>query len=251
MVDSHRMSGQESVETRLESLDRRLSAIEVKPRDFWDKFQIVASLLIPASITFVGYVYAQAAKDAELQSSERMATQQQITSQTQTRVGQAQLVSTFMDALLSESPQRQRLAIEAVLVALPEDGPRLVAIVSKDPSRPQTQETARSSLDDRRTRLIRDCFSNDKPTRIQATTELVQGWRSDEKLIPEILAAARANASNHSGIINTLVVLENVDQRLLLARAEEIKQFLDLDTIRSIGPQTQDHIRQVQARLGN
>lgn len=245
------MANPQPMDSRLEELENRVRAIETKKRDPWDKFQILASLLIPASITFVGYVYSQSIKAAEIQSNERITTEQQVMNRVQTRVGQAQLIATFMDALLSDKPERQRLAVEAVMVALPEDGPRLVAIVSKDSSRPEAKQTARSLLDHRRERLIQDCFSSEKPTRIQATTELVQGWRSDDQLIPALLAFASANKNNSSGIINTLVVLENVDKALLLANGEALKSFLNDSGIRSIGPQTQEHIGRVENRLRN
>jgi hypothetical protein len=237
-----------TVDERLELAEKRLEELQRKRRDSWDKFQIVASLLIPASITLAGYLYSEAAKQAEITSGERIAAQQQATSQIQAKVGQAQLVSTFMEALLSDNSQRQRLAIEAVLVALPEDGPRLVAIVSLDKSRPVAQAAALSSLDQRRSRLIQDCFSNDKATRIRATTELVQVWQADEKLVPELLATARQKQSNSSGAINALVILENVTGGALAPHQDEIKSFLD--SVRSAGPQTETHVKQVEARLG-
>lgn len=239
----------DSLEHRLAEAEKRLQAIESKPRDFWDKFQIVVGLLIPASITLAGYLYSEAAKQAEIQSTERMAAQQQAVSQIQTKVGQAQLISTFMDALLSENPQRQRLAIEAVLVALPEDGPRLVSIVSQDRSRPEVRAAALSSLDQRRTRLIDEAFSGDKATRIRATTELVQGWRSDPLLVPRLIEVAAQKRSNASGVINALVILENVAQASLDPHRDAIQNFLNL--VRANGPQTETHVRQVEARLGS
>jgi hypothetical protein len=119
-----------SIEDRLIATEKRIDELKKKPKDFWDIFQIVATLLIPASITLAGYWYSEAQKQAEILSSENIAAQQRDTSLMQVRVGQAQLISTFMESLLSEKPQRQKLAIEGVLVALPEEGPRLVQIVS-------------------------------------------------------------------------------------------------------------------------
>ncbi len=242
------VASESTIEERLALAEQRLESVSRKRRDFWDMFEIFAKLLIPASITLAGYLFSEAAKQAEITSSEHIAAQQQAISQIQARVGQAQLVSTFMEALLSsDKPQRQRLAIEAVLVALPEDGPRLVAIVSQDKSSPQIQAAAQLSLDQRRSRLIQDCFSNDKPTRIKATTELVQGWQTDEKLIPELLAAIRQNISNASGVINSLVILENVSARLLGAHRDEVNSILN--AVRSAGPQTASHVHQVELRL--
>lgn len=239
-----------TIEDRLELTEKQIEELKRKHRDFWDIFQIFASLLIPASITFAGYLYSDGVKRAEILSSERIAAQQQAITQIQVRIGQAQLVSTFMDALLSsDRPQRQRLAIEAVLVALPQDGPRLVAIVSQDKSNPQIQAAALSSLDQRRSRLIQDCFSNDKPTRIRATTELVEGWQTDEKLVPELLTATRQNISNSSGVINALVILENVSTGSLVSHRDDVKSLLN--SLRSVGPQTESHVRQVGSRLAD
>jgi len=101
--------------------EKRIDELKKKPKEFWDIFQIVATLLIPASITLAGYWYSDAQKQAEIRSSENIAAQLRDTSLMQVRVGQAQLISTFMESLLSEKPQRQKLAIEGVLVALPEE----------------------------------------------------------------------------------------------------------------------------------
>jgi hypothetical protein len=237
-----------TIEERLAVAEKRLEEVSQKRRDAWDILEMLAKLLIPASITFAGYLYSEGAKQAEIDSTEHIAAQQQALTQIQARVGQAQLVSTFMDALLSsDKPQRQRLAIEAVLVALPEDGPRLVAIVSQDKSSPQIQAAALSSLDQRRSRLIQDSFSNDKPTRIKATTELVQGWQTDQKLVPELVTVARQNIANASGVINSLVILENVSLGVLAAHQDEVKGLLN--AVRSAGPQTAMHVRQVELRL--
>jgi hypothetical protein len=236
-----------SIEDRLIATEKRIDELKKKPKGFWDIFQIVATLLIPASITLAGYWYSDAQKQAEIRSSENIAAQLRDTSLMQVRVGQAQLISTFMESLLSEKPQRQKLAIEGVLVALPEEGPRLVQIVSEDKSSPAVQQAAIASLDQRRSRLITDCFSGDKLTRISATTELIQGWLRDKKLVTQLVETAQKNSTNASGVINTLVVLENVDGSLLAAHADLVTQFAE--SVRSAGPQTAGHVAQVEARL--
>ena len=171
----------ETIDDRVTALEKKVDDLKKKPKDFWDIFQIIAVLLVPASITLVGYLYSETQKQAEIRSSETIAAQQSETAHMQVRVGQAQLISTFMESLLSDKPQRQKLAIEGVLVALPEEGPRLVQIVSQGAFSADAQRAATSSLDQRRSRLIADAFSDDKPTRIRATTELVQGWQADER----------------------------------------------------------------------
>jgi hypothetical protein len=237
----------DSLEVRLSAAEKRIDELKKKPKDFWDVFQIIATLLIPASITVAGYMFSEAQKQAEIGSGERIAAQQRETSRMQVRVGQAQLISTFMESLLSDNAERQKLAIAGVLVALPEDGPRLVQIVSQDRSSPIAQQAAITSLDERRSRLIQDCFSNDKEARIRATTELVQGWQADEKLVVELVDIAKKNSANASGIINALVILENVNISVLLPHSDIVRQFVDI--VKSAGPQTSGHAAQVVARL--
>jgi hypothetical protein len=233
-------------ESGLDKIEARLSKLEHGKKDRWDKFQIVATLLIPASITWVGYYYSESMKRAEIESSQRIAEQQNETTRISAKVGQAQLISSFMDALLSRDAQKQRLAIEAILIALPEEGPRLVAVVSQSSPSPEVRNFAESSLDERRSNLIRSAFSEQKAVRISATQELVQGWRSDKDIVPQILQAA-SQTSNQDGIVNALVVLENVDKANLAANTQKVKEFLD--RVEKTGPVTQDHVRRVRDRL--
>jgi hypothetical protein len=176
-----------------------------------------------------------------------MAAQQRESAQTQARVGQAQLISTFMEALLSDTPAKKLIAIEVVQYALPEEGPRLLQIISKDPSNPTVQKAALTSLDTRRAQLIADCFNDDSVTRKRAVADLIQGWQTDDKLVGELVEAASTKTSNGSGIINTLVVLENINPLLLRAHEEQIKVFLN--TVRSNGPQTASHVAIVESKL--
>ena len=66
---------------------------------------------------------------------------------------------------------------------------------------------------------------------------------------PQTAIAIRGSDSERSGIINSLVVLENVDRALLLAHGEAVRTFVNDSAIRSIGPQTQEHIKSIEARL--
>jgi hypothetical protein len=61
------------------------------------------------------------------------------------RVGQAQLVSSFMDALLSDDARRRNLAVEAVLIVLPEDGPKLVSAFEEGAPTGEKKDSAKRS----------------------------------------------------------------------------------------------------------
>lgn len=132
--------------TRVEKLTRDIGELKDKRRDGWDKFQIIAALLIPASIAFVGMVVSSSLKEAEIRSAQELAFAQQKVARINARVGQARLVKDFMNALLSGNSRERKLAIGAMLIALPEEGPRLAEIVSETDDDPKVQAFAARNL---------------------------------------------------------------------------------------------------------
>ena len=57
--------------TRLEEEVEKLKSSSKK--DYWDKLKILIEFLIPLSIAFAGFYYANAQKDAEIKSTKNMA----------------------------------------------------------------------------------------------------------------------------------------------------------------------------------
>src|SRR5262245_18289745 len=101
------------ISKRLEVIEQRLEGRQSKMKDAWDKFNIVASLLIPATIALSGYFFSRAVTNAQLASAEKLAIQNQANADAKTLIEQAQLLATFMEPLVSDSAQKQKLAIEA------------------------------------------------------------------------------------------------------------------------------------------
>jgi hypothetical protein len=66
-------------------------------------------------------------------------------------------------------------------------------------------------------------------------------------LVVELVNTARGNSGNASGVINALVILENVNLSVLVPHADVVRQFAD--AVKSAGPQTSAHAAQVVARL--
>lgn len=96
---------------------------------------------------------------------------------------------------------------------------------------------------------VRDIFAADRTTRIGATTRLIVEGKSDAGAVKEAVASALANPDNKSGIINTLVYLENVDPAILKQNRPEIEKLCAV--AKDNGPQTVEHIKKVQERMGN
>jgi tetratricopeptide (TPR) repeat protein len=95
---------------------------------------------------------------------------------------------------------------------------------------------------------VKDIFVADKSTRIAATTRLIVEKKQDASAVKQAVASALAQPDNKSGVINTLVYLENVDPAILKQFRPEIEKLFAV--AQKNGSQTIDHIKKVQARMG-
>jgi tetratricopeptide (TPR) repeat protein len=95
---------------------------------------------------------------------------------------------------------------------------------------------------------VRDIFAPDRATRINATTRLIVEKKRDAGAVKEAVGSALADPDNKSGVINTLVYLENVDPSILKQYRPEIEKLLAV--AEKNGTQTQEHIKKVRERMG-
>jgi tetratricopeptide (TPR) repeat protein len=100
-------------------------------------------------------------------------------------------------------------------------------------------------------KLVGDMFSEEKKARIKATTELIIDQKKNSKTVSLAVAGARSRTNNKSGVINTLVYLENVDPEILKAHRREINDLLDAINRTGPGQQTALHVQKVKERLSN
>lgn len=96
---------------------------------------------------------------------------------------------------------------------------------------------------------VNEMFATDKSTRIAATTRLIIEKKQDPMTVQLSVKSALAHPENKSGVINTLVYLENVDPAVLKQHRGEIEKLLD--AAQANGAQTAEHIKKVQRLLGN
>jgi hypothetical protein len=234
-------------EARIATLEKDYERLKGKPKDWWDKAQIIGAMLIPLSIGLAGFWYNQASQRMALENTRRVETQQKEFAALQARISQAQLISTFMDALSSGSRQKKLLAIEAVQYALPEESSRLLQIVSLDSAEPTVQRAARTVLDSRLSPLIADCFSDNSDRNRKAVAELIRVWSNDDKLVEDLIDTASTQTSNRSGVINALTILESINPSLLMSHEAKVLMFLH--TVRSNNTDTEAHVANVEGRL--
>lgn len=120
----------------------------------------------------------------------------------------------------------------------------------KEQGTPEQKQQVTVVLDElaqKRASLIRRMFGPDKPDRIAATTELQREWRSDTRVVPEVVALAAQQPTNKSGAINALVLIRDFPTGVLRANAAEIEPFLD--AVVNNGSQTEVFVRQVRDKL--
>ena len=217
-------------------------------RDKWDRVQVLAGLLVPAAIALAGHFIGQAIKEAEIASQERRSDLDRALAREGVRVSQANLINTLMKSLTSPNPSERRLAVQAVLIALPEEGPTLARAIEQSDSDKSVQDGARSSIGQRIDSLMQQLFSDDASTRKSAAIQLVQGWRNDPSAANAILDFASSRSTNENGMYNTAVVLLDFSTAALTANRSHVNAFISV--AKKIGPNTAARATSLQERLG-
>ena len=197
-------------------------------KDVWDRLTALATILVPAAIALAGHFIAQGLKQAEISSEEKRAEQSHLIAEANTKIAQATLINTMMKSLTSPNPQERKLAVQAVLIALPEQGPVLVRTIAQSDEDTSVQAAAQSSLQERVGTLVRGLFSEDARVRIGAAQDLIVGWRNDPNVVQELVQFASNNRDNVNGVYNTVVVLNEFTSRALEEHREQVLSFLEL-----------------------
>jgi hypothetical protein len=96
---------------------------------------------------------------------------------------------------------------------------------------------------------VTEIFDADKSKRIGATTRLIIEKKHDTDAVKQSVNLALQHPENKSGVINTLVFLENVDPVVLKQNRAEIEKLLKVS--QANGGQTAAHVAKVQALLNN
>ncbi|MDJ0615492.1 MAG: hypothetical protein QNJ63_01895 [Calothrix sp. MO_192.B10] len=235
------------IEDRLAEIEAKLKKHELEKKDGWDKFKIVSTALIPLAIAFAGNGYAKAMKEAEIRSQQIIADGQLEVAHTNTKIAQARTVASFFEALLSKDPARRTLAVKAVLIALPVEGPRLVQVVETTDKNKQVRAVASAALANRRATLIQELFSDSSSTRKNAYEALLASWGSDSSLVLELIEYGRDNSSNLNGIYNTLVLLSHMSRDALRPHVAEIEKFSR--EVEGNGVKTKERAEKLRSRL--
>ena len=229
------MSDVKSLEERIEALERRKERSWLDKRDI---LEVLAKLLLPLAIAFAGHHFAQVVsrahivaaehlKERDVASARELKERDVAVSMQHTRAQQASVVNTFMEALVSENTRRRQQAIKAVLIALPQDGPNLVDAIRETEAGSPIAQYAADALTQRRDELIHGLFSESADVRIEASTGLVQGWRTRADIVPVLLDSADHHTGDVHALHNTLGVLDALDPDVIKADASRVRDFAE------------------------
>ncbi len=232
-------------ESRISKIEDKLENPKKSAGDI--VFQLLSSLLLPAAIAFAGLKVSQAQTAVQTHSAEQIADKEQAIALINAQVGQAQVVAAFLRSLLSENDQEKQLAIAAVIIALPAEGPQLVRIISKSDASPTVREFADASLKTRQADLIAGLYSSDRDSSLNAADHLAKGWHADPDLTTKLLQAAQGDESNTNAIRNTLRLLQQVDEAQLRRHKTEVEQFIR--KVRTITPAIKAQAESLKKKL--
>jgi hypothetical protein len=187
-------------------------------------------------------------QQAQISSNERQAQQANVIADANTKIAQAGVISTMMKSLTSPNSQERKLAVAAVLIALPEQGPVLARTIAQSDDDESVKLAATASLKQRVNALIRDLFAESATVRIAAAQNLLQGWQNEPNAVLTLVEFANQNLMNANGVFNTVVVLSQYSQGALQAHRDAVTEFLN--AARKQGPQTAAKVTDVLRRLG-
>jgi hypothetical protein len=98
------------------------------------------------------------------------------------------------------------------------------------------------------TRLVDSLFSDDAPTRVRATAQMVLGAEGNPKLVPEMLDRAAGTTADLDLTLNVLATLNALPPDAVSRHRVEVLRYLDAAP--SAGPQAADFARLIRLTLG-
>jgi hypothetical protein len=208
------------------------SAVE-KKKDYWIK--LISSVLLPLTIALSGYWFSQAIKTKELQynakeahehdSLENVHNQQQLKLSVQSqRLETYKIITPLLETLAGADAQRRSYATNVILEIMPEEGP-LILNIGKN-SDPANAKAYQKKLDSKQDVLVAGIFSADPSFRTSSANEIMVNWYKTSGIVDALLTYASTHMDNANGIFNTVVVLQNMNGRVLKIKQQDIQTFL-------------------------
>lgn len=234
---------------------RRIEELEekTKSKDIWDIVSVISSFLIPLSI-FVGTMVISRADQRQQQrlaeiESERQAELARI----EQGIDQAQLIAAFLEPLVAQDSQRQRVAIESIQLALPKKGKEFIDRIRRRHIGGALEQYIEESLDfgqliESFNLQINSIYSDDVQRQQVAKNEILNRWFSQteaekhpntEEYYTDLITALTDYLDYYTiyyygdeevadGLVNTLSILSSIDKSIFDYHSLEILGFAEM-----------------------
>lgn len=191
--------------------------------------QFASVILIPLSIALAGHLFGIQMKNAELKSQEkRFESEHNLELAKQDanwRITKSELVYKFMDLLTSADEIKRKVAVEAILIALPEDGPRIAQLIAQNDPNNEVKNSASNSIKKQILIIINEIYSENKDIRLDGTNKAISGWLNNDNFITSIISRALSDMANADGVWNTIIYLENIAPEFLRNHKDELENL--------------------------
>lgn len=218
-------------DSKLDTLISNVKALQEdksKNSGFEKIIKLLTAALIPLAIALAGHLFGKQIKSAEIASQENRSNAelsfQKEKNSTAEKQQKAEMILKFMSELSSADPVRKQIALQAISIALPDEGPRFVEIVLKNDTDPEVKQKAKEIYQDASQKLIDSVFSNNKEQRIAATGTLLNSYSNNLDVYKRIIERAKTD-SNADGVYNSTLILANASKLSLEALQPEVQSL--------------------------
>jgi hypothetical protein len=159
----------------------------------WDKLLIgLLAAVNPVVVIVVGHFLQNAIAENTTQINNLKTAAETQSIQLQQNVDKAKVIKDWVGDLAGDNALRRDLAIQALVLTLPDVGPSIQAIVIRSsqgkPDQKGAERAVQDALGATRDRLVADLFSDVRPTRLTALLSLQKGWLTDTEMADLVLA---------------------------------------------------------------
>jgi hypothetical protein len=206
---------------------------------FWPRVLAVLAAINPILLLVIGFVLNRGIDSAKLKIEQNQAQIQDLKTSAETssinariQVDKVKVIQDFLAELTGPNETRRQIAIEAIFIVLPEEAPRLVKVIARKADGPDTKDAvaAKTALEQTRSRLVSDMFSEERHTRADALHSLQRGWTDDAAVVTKLIDRGMQDieARRSSGWRNPPVTTQATQQ---LASISNIAEFLTIANI--------------------
>jgi hypothetical protein len=141
--------------------------------------------LNPILVLIVGFILDRQVRENARQISDLKTATEVRTLALQQQIDKSKVIGSFLDDLAGPDGPRKKLAIEAILIVMPEEGVRFVKVVEKFDA--ASAPAIREAVNDRSAKLIEDLFSDNQPQRLAALASLRRSFLDDPVTLNQLV----------------------------------------------------------------